>query len=148
MHEMLAPGIGALMALLLCVANASAKTNDKVILTMQGHILLEQPVMPHYPYEARTKRWRGSGVILLRVRPDGTVSKTEVFKTTGYSILDAEAMRAFGTWRFRPERAPFTVNVPCDFEWGKERTYQEQRLLSNEEAAKVKKRYEDRAPKD
>jgi hypothetical protein len=71
-----------------------------------------------------------------------------VLKSTGRSILDAEAMRSFATWRFRPEKTAFTVNVPCDFREGKPGTYQERRNLSKEQAAKVLKRYEDTGPTD
>ena len=136
------------MTLLITATTAFSKSKERVILTMQGHILVDQPQLPHYPQEALRQRLKGSGVILLRVRPDGTVSKTEVLKSTGHSILDAEAMRSFATWRFRPEKTAFTVNVPCDFRQGKPRTYEERRTLSREEAAKVMKRYEDSGPTD
>jgi len=147
MQKIRASCIGVLITL-FCVADAPAKPKENVILTMQGHVLLDQPLLPRYPQEALKQHWKGSGVILLRVRPDGTVSKTEVLKSTGHSILDADAMRSFATWRFRPEKTAFTVNVPCDFRQGKPRTYQERRTLSKEEAAKVMKRYEDNGPTD
>lgn len=82
MQKIRASGIGALIALFFCVADALAKSKENVILTMQGHILLDQPLLPRYPQEALKQHWKGSGVILLRVHPDGTVSKTEVLKST------------------------------------------------------------------
>ena len=143
MQTIRAPALAVLLFVLLSVAIAPAKPKSDVTLTIQGHILVDQPLLPRYPREALKQRWAGSGVILLRVRSDGSVSKTEVLKSTGHSILDAEAMRSFATWRFRPERTGFTVNVPCDFQQGKPRTYQELHPLSKEEAAKVMKRYKD-----
>ena len=56
---------------------------------------------PKYPYEARQQGWAGSGVFVVHVRPDGTVSSIEIAQSTGYSILDQAGIEAFRQWRFR-----------------------------------------------
>ena len=84
---------------------------------VEGHKLrsADEP-LPRYPDEAKSRGWTGKGVIVLSVHADGTVYDAKVFKSTGYDILDREAIRAFRQWRFRPEKGDFTARVPCDFE--------------------------------
>jgi TonB family protein len=51
----------------------------------------------------------------LHVRDNGSVSMITFVKSTGFETLDNAAREAFSRWRFRPEKAPFTVEVPCTF---------------------------------
>lgn len=53
----------------------------------------------------------------LYVRAEGTVYNAKILKSTGHDILDQEALQTFKTWQFLPEKAPFTVKVPCDFKY-------------------------------
>jgi TonB family protein len=82
-----------------------------------GHELVYHE-LPHYPEVAVFHRWEGSGIARLHVRSDGTVSDVKFLKSTGYQRLDIAAREAFSRWRFRPEKAPFTADVPCDFRLG------------------------------
>ena len=89
----------------------------KIIPMIEGHKLRSaNEALPKYPEEAKNQRWTGKGVIALYVRADGTVYDAKVIQSTGHSLLDAEAVRAFRTWVFRPEKASFVAKVPCDFE--------------------------------
>src|SRR5438046_9576833 len=53
---------------------------------------------PRYPYKARLEHWSGTGVFVLYIRPDGTVSSVGVAKSTGYPILDQAGIAAFQQW--------------------------------------------------
>src|SRR6266566_522894 len=57
---------------------------------------------PVLPPEAKTKHLSGSGVILVHVRPDGTVARAEVARSSGHKILDDAALTAFSQWQFIP----------------------------------------------
>src|SRR6266446_631047 len=68
---------------------------------------------PAIPPEAKAKHLSGSGVILVHVRPDGTVARAEVARSSGHKILDDAALAAFSQWQFIPGRLskatiPFT----------------------------------------
>jgi TonB family protein len=68
---------------------------------------------PVVPPEAKAKHLRGSGVILVHVRPDGTVERAEVARSSGHKVLDEAALAAFSQWQFIPGRLskatiPFT----------------------------------------
>jgi TonB family protein len=70
---------------------------------------------PQYPYEARSRRVTGSGVIVCTVDSgSGNVSSCSVSSSTGSSILDNAATSAFRQWRFRPGTVS-RVNIPITF---------------------------------
>jgi TonB family protein len=56
--------------------------------------------------------WRFKiGVFLLHVRPDGTVSDVETLHSIGHPTANADSVRAFKQWRFRPNSVK-AVRVP------------------------------------
>jgi protein TonB len=57
---------------------------------------------PIYPPEARARGWEGDVVLRIRVSSAGLVEEVEVEVTSGHAILDAAAVEAARTWRFRP----------------------------------------------
>jgi len=70
---------------------------------------------PPYPYEARSKRITGSGVITATVDPaSGNVTDASVTQSTGSSILDDAAVSTFRRWRFRPGSVS-KVRIPITF---------------------------------
>jgi protein TonB len=69
---------------------------------------------PEYPVEARRRNLQGSGMFILRVRPDGTVARVEVQDSTGAPLLDRTAIAAYSKWRFKPGRVK-AVRVPVHF---------------------------------
>src|ERR1051325_11293849 len=59
---------------------------------------------PEYPFEARARRWVGSGIGFIEVDPkSGSVMSARMERSTGYKILDDSALGAFKRWRFNPE---------------------------------------------
>ena len=70
---------------------------------------------PPYPYEARSKRITGSGVITANVdAASGNVTDASVTQSTGSSILDEAAVSTFRRWRFRPGSVS-KVRIPITF---------------------------------
>ena len=67
-----------------------------------------------YPYEARRMKATGSGVIVVSVAPDGSVTSATMGKSTGSSILDNAATSTFRSARFKPGTVP-KVKIPITF---------------------------------
>jgi TonB family protein len=73
---------------------------------------------PKYPYEARSRRQTGTGVVVLVVDPStGVVKNAEMARSTGHKILDNATLSAFRQWRFRPGLVAM-VNIPITFTMG------------------------------
>ncbi len=70
---------------------------------------------PEYPYEARRQGAIGTGVASLTIdQATGLVTNARMLRTTGKSVLDSSAIKAFSRWRFRPGTARL-VQVPVTF---------------------------------
>ena len=70
---------------------------------------------PDYPYEARSRRLRGSGVGILTVdTASGRVTNVTIAKSTGSAILDNAARSTFWKCRFQPGTVS-KVKVPITF---------------------------------
>jgi TonB family protein len=69
---------------------------------------------PEYPYKARLHNLQGSGSFILRVRPDGTVSRVEIEDSTGAPLLDQTVIATYSKWRFKPGKVK-AVRVPVNF---------------------------------
>jgi protein TonB len=81
----------------------------------QAKALAVNSPRPPYPYEARSKRITGSGVIVATVdAASGNVTDASVAKSTGSSILDDAAVSTFRRWRFRPGSVS-KVHIPITF---------------------------------
>ncbi|RJP19757.1 MAG: energy transducer TonB [Candidatus Abyssobacteria bacterium SURF_5] len=75
---------------------------------------------PHYPRSARSAGQEGTAILRVEVLSSGKVGRIEVEKSSGYDLLDREAVRAIQLWRFAPARRgtrPVTawVRVPIEF---------------------------------
>lgn len=76
--------------------------------------ILSAPPM-RYPKISRRLRSRGSGLYEMRIDTgSGKVNQVAILKGAGARLLDIEAMRALGTWRFKPG-AVRSVRVPVTF---------------------------------
>jgi TonB family protein len=75
---------------------------------------------PVIPPEARGRHLSGSGVILVYIRPDGSVERAEVAQSSGHKILDDAALAAFSQWQFIPGRLK-KVKIPFTFSGNYER---------------------------
>jgi TonB family protein len=54
-----------------------------------------------YPAEAVRQKLQGSGLFLMRLRPDGVVESVTVKMSSGYAVLDEHIIRLLKTYRFR-----------------------------------------------
>ena len=58
---------------------------------------------PEYPRAARAKRITGTGLIRLRVHiSSGTVTRAEIERSTGNTLLDQSGLSTLRKWRFKP----------------------------------------------
>jgi protein TonB len=57
---------------------------------------------PRYPELARLRGWEGTVLLRLMIAADGRVTNVEVAESSGYPILDAEAVTTVRTWKGRP----------------------------------------------
>ena len=61
--------------------------------------------LPAYPESARARGVEGETLLRISVLPDGTVGDALVARSSGDPTLDAAALSAARTWRFRPALA-------------------------------------------
>jgi len=59
-------------------------------------------IYPIYPDIARLNGWEGDVELKFWVEKDGVVSKVEILKTSGYSVLDEQAVSSIKKWIFSP----------------------------------------------
>jgi protein TonB len=76
---------------------------------------------PTYPLAAFFARIEGTVTLRLFIGPDGHVGKVEIATSSGYPVLDAEAVRAVRGWQFLPATRSgrpisMTVRLPVRFE--------------------------------
>jgi protein TonB len=57
---------------------------------------------PRYPEIAQRHGWEGTVLLKLKIDAAGNVSGVEVVRSSGHSILDAEAVSAVRVWRGEP----------------------------------------------
>jgi protein TonB len=57
---------------------------------------------PRYPPQAAERALQGVVLVVAHLDRGGAVVRVEVVRSSGYAILDREALRAVGDWRFRP----------------------------------------------
>jgi TonB family protein len=71
---------------------------------------------PGYPYECRRAHITGSGVALMTIAADGSVTDAQMTQSTGNAALDQATLSALRGWRFKPGlysavRAPITFSL-------------------------------------
>lgn len=59
---------------------------------------------PHYPEFARKAGQEGLTIIHVKIDEDGKPVSVTIKKSSGFSSIDQEALRAVKKWMFRPER--------------------------------------------
>ncbi|MDX1944498.1 MAG: energy transducer TonB [Pirellulaceae bacterium] len=59
---------------------------------------------PNYPALAQQRGWEGTVLLRLAIASDGRVTSVEIARSSGYDLLDAEAVAAVRTWRGTPAR--------------------------------------------
>jgi periplasmic protein TonB len=80
--------------------------------TGKAAMIFKPPIQ--YPFEARRSKVTGSGVIVVSVTADGSVSDASMGVSTGSPILDNAATSAFRRARFKPGTVP-RVKIPITF---------------------------------
>lgn len=75
---------------------------------------------PGYPPLAVRDGEEGSVVLRVHIAADGSAAAVEIFRTSGYPLLDRAALRAVGRWHFVPARraelpVPSTMLVKIRF---------------------------------
>ena len=75
---------------------------------------------PKYPRAARLMGQEGQAVLRVEVLSSGKAGKIMVEKSTGYELLDREAVEAVKRWRFQPaqrKNSPVNawVRIPIEF---------------------------------
>ena len=107
----------------------------KQIPAHRGHLLdqtaktrkLHTPVRPLqtdrplYPRRAREQGWHGRVILRLTISDHGTVKSATVHQSSGYQLLDDNAINAATQWIFQPAKnggfpVASTVNVPIQFD--------------------------------
>lgn len=81
-------------------------------------LLLNLP--PTYPPRAVADGWQGTVVLRVRVTSDGQVAELEVLESSGFLILDGEAVNTVRGWKFEPAQSDgkpvaATVRLPIRF---------------------------------
>ncbi len=94
----------------------TAKTQD--ILTPIKALNTQRPP---YPRQAREQGWHGRVILRLEILSDGTVASGTIHKSSGYQLLDNEAIKAATQWTFQPAKngafpVATTVNIPIQFD--------------------------------
>jgi len=75
---------------------------------------------PMYPEIARQRGQEGQVALLVNVDSHGNPAQVSIEASSGYSLLDQEAVTAIRRWKFQPasrngEAVPGTVRVPVTF---------------------------------
>ena len=55
-----------------------------------------------YPRWAVRQGWQGKLVLAIEVKPDGTVGRYSVMRSTGHRLLDESGTKAVLDWKFQP----------------------------------------------
>jgi protein TonB len=78
------------------------------------------PPVPHYPKQARLKGEEGLVVVRISIDRWGSVEKSQVFKSSGFDLLDHAALDATTNMRFKPYQFKtmshhVMVDIPFNF---------------------------------
>jgi TonB family protein len=76
---------------------------------------------PVYPRRAREQGWHGRVILRLLISAHGTVEASAIHQSSGYQLLDDNAMNAATQWTFQPAKnggfpVASTVNIPIQFD--------------------------------
>jgi protein TonB len=59
---------------------------------------------PRYPEQAYQRGWHGTVLLRLEIDAKGTVTQVSVVQSSGFPVLDAEALNTVRQWRARAAR--------------------------------------------
>ncbi len=70
---------------------------------------------PHYPTLARRMNQQGQVQLAYFVNSDGSIENIKLVKSSGYKLLDKEALRAVSQYKYKPGQAGWTLH-PVNFQ--------------------------------
>jgi protein TonB len=76
---------------------------------------------PKYPYIARKRGWEGTVEIEAVITPKGDAQVVRVYRSSGFAVLDEEALKTVRSWRFHsarrgPVAVQSTIIIPVHFQ--------------------------------
>lgn len=80
--------------------NLIAASGDKNII--EATPLYKNNPPPNYPSTARRRGYQGTVTLEVMVTESGSVQKINIFKSSGYTVLDKAAIKAVKNWGFSP----------------------------------------------
>lgn len=96
-------------------ANATFAVEPPILNVKQIQRLAVFAPKPEYPFAARRLHQMGRGVFLLNVNAKtGQVASIKIERGTDNEILDVACLKAFITWRFKPNTVT-KARVPVTF---------------------------------
>jgi TonB family protein len=96
------------------VSFTMAGEKEQQTLRQAGDNVLESPY-PKFPLSVRWEHPGGKGIFRLQIdRKSGLVTSVQTLRTMGDNRLDAAALEALRTWRFKPQTLSELV-VPIEF---------------------------------
>lgn len=100
--------------------NLTSVVRDNNALFLQAPRFKSLPPAPNYPRQARLRRQQGTVLIHAQLNIKGDVIKTRIAKSSGFSLLDAAALKAIRGWDFMPgindtSESQAWVEVPVQF---------------------------------
>ena len=89
------------------------KPVDDILTPFLGKGTVVQGELPEYPSTPRWTNKRGTGVFVIHVDRNGTVSDVTIKRSSGDAPFDRVTVQALRQWRFR--RGPIKIELPLSF---------------------------------
>lgn len=64
-----------------------------------------------YPWMARLRRQQGTVIIKAFVRKDGSILQPSLERSSGFPLLDQEALTAYSQWRYKPGPSGWVIKT-------------------------------------
>lgn len=82
--------------------------------------LMQTNLAPAYPRIARQRGWEGTVKLMALIEKDGTINQIDIIESSGYGILDKEALKTVKMWKFSPARSGLMrfssrISIPIQF---------------------------------
>jgi protein TonB len=102
------------------IPSAGSSMAPKAAALLQAMPMYGENPSPTYPRIARRRGYEGTVLVSAEIFADGTVGKLLIKKTSGYAVLDREALKTIKKWKFIPASrmgVPITmlVDIPVRF---------------------------------
>lgn len=68
-----------------------------------------------YPEKAKERKWEGTVTLEFKIAMDGSCTDSRLVESSGFAILDREALRGIQKWRYPTEMAGTTLTIPYTY---------------------------------